>query len=253
MVDAQPTADEQQQAQPEYNPLNFLKSPFPAPPPFWKHFSTANISRLSEIQSSTSSSDSTSDLPYDLALLLPPPAPQFGAYPAFSRPNQVHPQADPPPASILLFDPAAPRFNPAVTLTKLTKSLLLNFLELTTIMEVNPSERQDKMEDIRRLVINVHAVINMYRPHQARESVKEMLEGLLEEGRREMEVADAVKEKVKVFLSEVEGLRNERVVGNRMRDHVNGHGNVDQQDDDEDERLTEARRLWRVVHEIAEE
>ena len=109
------------------------------------------------------------------------------------------------------------------------------------------------MEDIRRLVINVHAVINMYRPHQARESVKEMLEGLLEEGRREMEVADAVKEKVKVFLSEVEGLRNERVVGNRMRDHVNGHGNVDQQDDDEDERLTEARRLWRVVHEIAEE
>lgn len=243
---------EQQQAAAAYNPLNFLKAPFPAPPPFWRHFTTDNLARLSEQQSPAASDDgSAPKLPFELAVLRPPPPPIAGEYRTFDRPNQVRPQADPPPSEILLFDPADPHFNPAVMLTKLTKSLMLNFLELTTIVTENPSERTEKIQDIRRLIINVHAVINMYRPHQARESVKEMLEGMLEDGEREMEECESVKGRVAEFLAEVEGMKEAQDGhdGGATNGFDGGRDTVDV----EDEQVREARRLWRLVHEIAED
>lgn len=246
----QPSED-QQRAAAAYNPLNFLKAPFPAPPPFWKHFTTENLTRLAEHPEPSKTDDPAPKLPFDLAVLRPPPAPSAGEYRAFDSPNQVHPRADPPPQEILLFDPTDPRFNPAVMLTKLTKSLMLNFLELTTIVTEDPSERTEKIQAIRRLVINVHAVINMYRPHQARESVKEMLEGMLEDGEREMEECERVKGRVAEFLAEVEGLKKARDEGGGGA--TNGVHGVKEGVDENNEQVQEARRLWRLVHEIAEE
>lgn len=245
---AEQQADEQQASQAPYNPLNFLKAPFPAPPPFWRHFTTTNLARLDEL---SNSGDNAANKPtFELAVLRPPPPPTTGEYRAFDRPNQVHPRADPPPAEILLFDPASPRLNPAVVLTRLTKSLLLNFLELTTIMSENPSERTEKIQDIRRLMINVHAVINMYRPHQARESVKERLEGMLEDGEREMEQCEAVKERVRDFLTELHAVKARREGRTEQSNgFISNTGTVET----EDEQLAEARRLWGLIHEIAEE
>jgi mediator of RNA polymerase II transcription subunit 7 len=244
-------ADQQteEQGQPAYNPLNFLKSPFPAPPPFWKHFTADNLSRLAD----ATASDTSTKLPYDLAVLSPPPPPTAGSYPTFNQSNQVAPRADPPPPEILLFDPDSDRFNPAVMLTRLTKSLLLNFLELMTILTENPTERTEKMEDIRRLVINVHAVINMYRPHQARESVKERLLGMLEDGEKEIERAEVVKGRVAEFLSEVEVLREKSAEGDGGADVSAMNGHVDLGKVEDERQVREARELWSLVSEIAGE
>jgi len=62
-------------------------------------------------------------------------------------------------------------------LRKLNHSILLNFLDLIDILIKCPegSERGKKTEDINLLFINMHHLINEFRPHQARESLRSML------------------------------------------------------------------------------
>ncbi len=136
---------------------------------------------------------------------------------------------------------------------RLTKSLLLNFLELITILSEAPTEYEEKVEDIRRLMINVHAVINMYRPHQARENVKEMLEGVLEEGRREAGECERVKREVGGFLEEVEGWRKNEEGGMEVDEHGDGRKEVKDGNGFGEEKLEEARRMWRLMDEIGKE
>ena len=142
---------------------------------------------------------------------------------------------------------------------RLTKSLLLNFLELITILSETPTDYEEKVEDIRRLMINVHAVINMYRPHQARENVKEMLEGMLEDGRSEVEECERVKGEVGRFLGEVEGWKQKSeghaAVEGAME--VNGNKGPSRmamgEDGFSEEKLEEARRMWKMMDEIRNE
>jgi mediator of RNA polymerase II transcription subunit 7 len=245
MEDAQAQGSDQPAEQQEFKPIS--KAIFPAPPPFYKFFTTANADAFKKIEAQD---PSPKKLPLELAVFRPPPRPTDldASYPAFDQRHQVSPRAEPPPQEILLFDPESPNLNPAALLTKLTKSLLLNFLELTTILTDNPGERREKMDDIRKIVINVHTVINMYRPHQARESVKEMLEGMLEDGNREMEECDAQKARVQEYLEEV---KNYRSGAERENGNVNGVGHTANGIDKEDEQILEARRMWQVISEIA--
>jgi mediator of RNA polymerase II transcription subunit 7 len=246
MEGVQTQEGEQPAEQQEFKPIS--KAIFPAPPPFYKYFTTVNADAFKTVEAQELP---PAKLPLELAVFRPPPPPtNLDEYSAFGRPNQVSPRAQPPPPEILLFDPKSPSLNPAVVLTKLTKSLLLNFLELTTILTDNPGERREKMEDIRRIVINVHALINMYRPHQARESVKEMLEGMLEDGNREMEECDAQKARVQEYLKEVQSYRSEAAQENG---HVNGVGHTENGINQEDEQILEARKLWHVINEIADD
>ena len=241
------------------------KAPFPAPPPFWKHFTTANLEKLKETEASDSNT-STQPLPLELTFLRPPPPPPSDTetYPTFNQPNFISIKPVLPPDELLLFDPsrlenASQRNNPrehAVLLMRLTKSLLLNFLELTTLLSEAPTEYEEKMEDIRRLMVNVHAVVNMYRPHQARENVKEMLEGMLVEGKKEVEECDRKKEEIGRFLGEVKGWQGRG--GDEMEGVIHRIGHDDQTDrtsdaEKSDERLKEAERLWRLMDEIGNE
>ncbi|XP_064085191.1 mediator of RNA polymerase II transcription subunit 7-like [Macrobrachium nipponense] len=63
-------------------------------------------------------------------------------------------------------------------LKKLNHSILVNFLDLLDILIKCPdsNKRTDKIEDINILFINMHHLINEFRPHQARETVRVMLE-----------------------------------------------------------------------------
>ena len=85
-------------------------------------------------------------------------------------------------------------FDRAFELKRLTKSLLLNFLELTGTLATAPISAEAKVQDLRTIFINMHHVINEYRPHQARESVIELMGEHLDRTRRETrslrEVAD---------------------------------------------------------------
>lgn len=91
----------------------------------------------------------------------------------------------------------------AYYLSKITKSILLNFLELSTVLSASPSYATTKLVDIKRLFLNAHHLINLYRPHQARETLILLMEKQLEEGRRELEECDSVREKVEKTLQNI--------------------------------------------------
>lgn len=63
-------------------------------------------------------------------------------------------------------------------LKKLNHSILINFLDLIDIMIRAPDspKRAEKLEDLNLLFINMHHLINEYRPHQARETLRVMME-----------------------------------------------------------------------------
>jgi mediator of RNA polymerase II transcription subunit 7 len=77
---------------------------FPPPPPFYKHFTPANIERLKELKEAHSAKEGAAkeassllDLPPELRYLLPPEPPEDGIYRSFGetvdvRPTCINPQ-----------------------------------------------------------------------------------------------------------------------------------------------------------------
>ncbi|KAH7983748.1 hypothetical protein HPB52_014066 [Rhipicephalus sanguineus] len=63
-------------------------------------------------------------------------------------------------------------------LKKLNHSLLVNFLDMVDILIRCPdtSKRIEKKEDMSLLFIHMHHLINEYRPHQARETLRVLLD-----------------------------------------------------------------------------
>jgi mediator of RNA polymerase II transcription subunit 7 len=230
-------------------PQQLPEAPFPAPPPFWKHFTAANEQELRKIESEAVGEESQEKLPLHLAYLRPPPPPPAAAefYTTFGQ-NQVIDPTKPSslPREQLLFDPDDPTLNHAVLLSTLTKSLLLNFLELTSVLALDPTKHEEKLEDIRQLILNVHIVINIHRPHQARESVKEMLEGLLEDGQREIDECDRLKQKVEAFLGTLESPPNPGGLNGMS------HGKSGSLEDktSHDAKLDEQRQMWKMIHDM---
>jgi len=62
-------------------------------------------------------------------------------------------------------------------LRKLNHSILVNFLDLIDILIKCPEspKREEKIEDTNLLFIHMHHLINEFRPHQARETLRVML------------------------------------------------------------------------------
>lgn len=63
-------------------------------------------------------------------------------------------------------------------LKKLNMSILVNFLDLLDILIKSPGslKRDEKLEDLKLLFVHMHHLINEYRPHQARETLRVMME-----------------------------------------------------------------------------
>jgi len=124
----------------------------------------------------------------------------------------------------------------------------------------NPPQQywSEKINDISVLNENIAAVINLLRPHQARESVKTMLEKRLEAGRQEMEQAEQVKAKVEAFLQEVGKNGNRKVEDDGMdvdevgvNGHkVNGNGAHINGAKEKEADIEEVRRLWAMLDDI---
>ncbi|MCJ1364487.1 Mediator of RNA polymerase II transcription subunit 7 [Acarospora aff. strigata] len=178
-------ADQQQQS-------GAISAAFPAPPPFYKHFTEQNLSRLKELQQKAQSDDQGITQLYPSQPPAPPPATSTIATTTVTNSTSEW------------------TFDHAFHLRKLAKSLLLNFLELIGTLAVNPEHYGRKIEDLRTLFINMHHLINEYRPHQARESLIMMMEEQVERCRAEVRGIRQVRGKVKGIL---DGLKESSVVG----------------------------------------
>jgi mediator of RNA polymerase II transcription subunit 7 len=98
----------------------------------------------------------------------------------------------------------AQHLNHAYYLLKISKSLLLNFLEFVGILSVSPEQFESKVEDLRNLFINAHHLLNLYRPHQARESLIMMMEEQLKRTREEIKQMDKVKADIESLMEQLE-------------------------------------------------
>ena len=91
-------------------------------------------------------------------------------------------------------------------LRKLNHSVLVNFLDLIDILIKTPEspKREEKIEDINLLFIHMHHLINEFRPHQARETLRVML--MVQKRKRTQFTA-----KFKEQLEKVEGIIQEAI------------------------------------------
>ncbi|KAF4550059.1 Mediator of RNA polymerase II transcription subunit 7-like protein [Elsinoe fawcettii] len=177
-----------------------MKAPFPDPPPYFKHFTKENLSRLRDMNKSQSmvNGDGTAidnaALPDDLRYLVPPEPPADGKYKSFGL-NQ--PDISLESAGITQIYPNSPAStDPTPKLIALSRAILLNFLELVGIISNNPEESAEKIEDLQTLFYNAHDLINQYRPHQARESLILMMEEQLARAKTEIKAVQESKEKL---------------------------------------------------------
>lgn len=91
-------------------------------------------------------------------------------------------------------------------LRKLNHSILVNFLDLIDILIKCPESprREEKVDDINLLFIHMHHLINEFRPHQARETLRVML---MVQRRKRTQFTQKFKE----HLEKVEGIIQEAI------------------------------------------
>ena len=155
--------------------------------------------------------------------------------------EQLYPSSTPPPNATNpeRNEPSeSPRpVNHAYYLLKISKSLLLNFLEFVGVLAVSPEQFQLKIDNLRNLFINAHHLLNLYRPHQARESLIMMMEEQLDRTREEIRQMDRVKADVERVL--------ERLAAEDIK------GSTDEQQPREathvDDSIDESRLMWSLL------
>ena len=143
-----------------------------------------------------------------------------------------------PPPTDSGSQPSTPS-NHAYYLLKISKSLLLNFLEFVGILSASPEQFEDKLEDLRNLFINAHHLLNLYRPHQARESLILMMEEQLEQTKEEIQKIDCVKERVEGLLNSI------RKCG---ADAVHPATRSTESTDLDPSTVEEARQIWTLLN-----
>ncbi|KAF9586140.1 Mediator of RNA polymerase II transcription subunit 7 [Lunasporangiospora selenospora] len=124
-------------------------------------------------------------LPFPILALEPPPPVKSGVYWQFGRPWPIRETIG------SLEEQGCEQLYPkgpidrVKELKKLNHSAVFNFLELVHTLATSPSEFPVKVDQIRMIFINMHHIINEYRPHQARETLKLMMQDQLSRKRQE--------------------------------------------------------------------
>ncbi|GME77616.1 unnamed protein product [[Candida] boidinii] len=165
-----------------------VSSLYPPPPPYITFFTEDNHERLGELRREGKTDEEISKI-RDIKFLVPPSPPDRPNYRSFgdmwnfqdkpvsleesgvpqlyeSNNNVKSDSGDTEETEEEVF--TTERIN---ELKKMTKSLLLNFLEFIGIISKNPTYAQEKIENIRVILINIHHLLNSYRLHQSRESL----------------------------------------------------------------------------------
>ncbi|KAF2998491.1 Mediator of RNA polymerase II transcription subunit 7 [Curvularia kusanoi] len=133
-------------------------------------------------------------------------------------------------------------------LNRFNRSILLEYISLLGVLTLDPkSDHKDrKLKHILTLVCNMHALINEYRPHQARETLIGIMEEQVRRKKAEIEGIKAMEGKVRgVFDGFGRAADDEREVENEdiIKDVV-------QRNDGEKKRKEAQREMWDAVDNI---
>ncbi|CCI45962.1 unnamed protein product [Albugo candida] len=119
-----------------------------------------------------------------------PPAPMAPNYHMFGTPystKDIVPDLLPDDSKKLYLptlstqDPKEQSIDYKAQLKKLNRSLLANCIQLLDVLIRNPKLFNEKVDDLELLFVNMHNLINKFRPHQAREHIILMLQSQIEE------------------------------------------------------------------------
>ncbi|CCK67816.1 mediator complex subunit MED7 KNAG_0A01270 [Huiozyma naganishii CBS 8797] len=203
---------------------NDISSLYPPPPPYIKFFTKENLDRLPSYLEKKRSQEQggygndAEHVTSELDFLIPPPMPADDQYRAFGSTWQVKDKLPDLEAMGMtqLYQKTQPGQGPSPEgeatnyqykikeLKRLLQSLLLNYLELVGILSINPELYEPKVENIRTVLVNIHHLLNEYRPHQSRESLIMLLEEQLEYKKGEIKTVEATCQQVRQKLAEIE-------------------------------------------------
>ncbi|KAL8763504.1 MAG: hypothetical protein Q9184_000716 [Pyrenodesmia sp. 2 TL-2023] len=211
-----------------------ISATFPAPPPFYKSFTPSNLARLAELEQSNPSLTSN-DLPSDLRNLLPPPPPPPNQeYRTF---GETHENPAPVAADRTPKDPPNPN-----RLVQTTRQLLLAFLSLTHSLATDPDTWAPKWDEMKALFSEAHAIVNEYRPHQARETLMHMMEEQVERCRAETKACKEAYGKAREVLQ-----RLEKSEGTAQPDLVAEKDQRLRAEKAQEPRIADEKSLWEVI------
>ncbi|CAO2647600.1 Nn.00g085220.m01.CDS01 [Neocucurbitaria sp. VM-36] len=235
-------ADPQQQQQDEDLVLSF----FPDPPPFFRHFTSENRERLTEIEKEAATGDDDKSashhgprlsaeqilsLPTELRYLIPPEPPaddeEFKVFGEAAKAkgsdiflknmelisHAIREEGVLPEWTYEQLYPSSTTSHPSTTSTPATldrqsylfrflRSILLSYISLLGLVATDPVSpaKDDQIANILTMVTNMHALINEYRPHQARETLIAKMEEQLQRKRKEVEGVTKMGERVREVL-----------------------------------------------------
>ncbi|CAN6600485.1 mediator of RNA polymerase II transcription subunit 7 [Trichomonascus vanleenenianus] len=185
--------------------MSGLSSVYPPPPPYYKRYTKENVEKLNQLKSEPDFNPST--LPEELQQLLPPEVPVDKPYRSFGNVWQTEDKLQSLKDVNIkqLYGSLANPGDRIRELKKLLKSLLVNYLELVGIMSINPEQFPGKVEDMRVILINIHHLLNEYRPHQSRENLILLME---EEMRKKRQQIDHLKESNRGIVDKIQAMAN---------------------------------------------
>ncbi|KAL9128877.1 MAG: hypothetical protein Q9217_002534 [Psora testacea] len=229
-----------------------ISSAFPAPPPFYKSFTSQNLDLLQKhLESlgqrsfdtfrptdpiSTAIPDNSS-IPTELRKLIPPPPPADGTYLTFGTLHNINPVSTtdltPPPSQDHLLS--------------LLHQILLKFLHITHILSIDPAMKfyGPAWDQLEALFKGLHEGINAWRPHQARETLLRMIEEQIREVKSETQkVRDGVEKAKGVVNGIAEGTGQDEENGS-----VNVHQNPEFRSEEASKKkeIQRDRMLWKVI------
>lgn len=201
-----------------------ISSLYPPPPPYYKFFTSENVQKFINLRKEGKNDDEISEMP-DLKFLVYPKLPAKEQYRSFgdlwwfkdkqvglkeSGIEQIYGDSDVTKeisngeeigtqSELIDSEEEEEVFTKARIdeLKKMTKSLLLNFLELVGLLSSNPKLAAKKIDNIRTILINIHHLLNSYRLHQSRETL------ILSMQKKLAETQDEIHE-IKVTCAKVE-------------------------------------------------
>ncbi|GJJ71141.1 mediator of RNA polymerase II transcription subunit 7 [Entomortierella parvispora] len=151
-----------------------------------------------------------SKLPFPVLALEPPPPVQSGKYWQFGRPFDTQETlATLEQQGCQQLYPKGP-IDRVKELKKLNHSAIFNFLELVHTLTTTPGEHYKRVDEIRMIFINMHHILNEYRPHQARETLRLMMQNQLQTKKQETEALKRTCADLRSKLSALRALKEQR-------------------------------------------
>ncbi|KAG0032120.1 Mediator of RNA polymerase II transcription subunit 7 [Podila clonocystis] len=190
-------------------------SAFPAPPYYFQRYAQPNLALLEKAKAEPDHPDVTqaaAELPFPLLALEPPPPVKSGVYWLFGRPWPIQDNLT------TLEEQGCEQLYPkgeidrVKELKKLNHSAVFNFLELVHTLASSPQEFAAKVDQIRLIFINMHHILNEYRPHQARETMRLMMQEQLDRKKRETAAMRKTCADLKKQLAALRSLKQERTL-----------------------------------------